>query len=298
MNRPQNAVLRVVDPGPLTLLEDLGRVTGAAIGLPRGGAVDRAGLRLANRLVGNPEHAAGLEVLWGGLVVEALADTVISVCGAPVSVTIDGRAERSHTAVPVRAGAVIALGRCVLGRCVVRGVRPLVAVAGGLAGESLLGSVSASPAAGLGRAPLVAGDLLMSAGLPTTPWITTDLGLTVGHDPHRPLRVIGGPRDDWLTDTARGLFATTGWRVGPQCDRVGIRLEGPPLAWSHPGRELPSEAVVPGAVQVPPEGRPLVFLADHPTTGGYPVVGVVHPDDLDALGQAGPGDEVRFRWWR
>jgi biotin-dependent carboxylase-like uncharacterized protein len=294
-----SAVLRVVDPGPLCLLEDLGRRTGLGMGLPRAGTLDRASLRLANRLVGNPETAAGLELLGGGLVVQVMSDTVLACCGAPAHVWVDGRPEPSHTAIPVRAGAQVRVGRPP------HGLRVLLAVAGGLAGDLLIGSVSSSPTAGLGRPPLRAGDVLDTAGLATGAWTATDVGLAgapVGWGAHAPvLGVFAGPRDDWFTPEARALFVGTQWRVSPECDRVGIRLQGP----RHPAQvglerlvagELPSEAVIPGSVQVPPDGRPVVFLADHPTTGGYPAIGVVDPADLDVLGQVRPGDELRFEW--
>lgn len=299
---PGGDLLRVVDAGALTLLEDLGRAAGSSIGLPRGGTVDRGALRLANRLVGNPEGAAGLEVLWGGLSFEVLADTVVAICGASCPVTVNGRPRSSHVALPVGVGDVVRLGRPVLG---VRGVgirgvgvRAVVALAGGLAGDEVLGSVSSSPTAGLGRAPLRAGEVMRSAGLPNRAGVATDLAVSTIGRGVRPQRVVPGPRDDWVTAAARDGFVRTGWRVSPQCDRVGVRLEGAALEWLSPGSEFPSEAVIPGSVQVPPDGRPLVFLADHPTTGGYPVIGVVHPDDLDALGQVGPGDEVWFEWFR
>lgn len=324
-------VLRVLEPGRLALLEDLGRTTGVGIGLPRGGTVDRAGLRLANRLIGNPEDAAGLEALWGGLAVEVLTDTVIAVGGAPAPVVVrragsggsggsggGERVEPSHTPLRVRAGDLVRIGRPT------RGVRVLVAVAGGLAGDSVVGSVSSSPSAGLGRGPLVAGEVLVGAGLAATSpsgefgtgefgtgefgtgdFGTGDFGtggselaVALACPPDRALRVVPGPRDDWFTADARDRFVRTGWLVGAHCDRVGVRLEGPVLERVSPGRELPSEAVIPGSVQVPPDGRPLVFLADHPTTGGYPVIGVVHPADLDVLGQVSPGGSVRFAWWR
>ncbi|CAI9399534.1 5-oxoprolinase subunit C [Aestuariimicrobium sp. T2.26MG-19.2B] len=296
---PAGPVLRVLEPGPLCLLQDLGRRTGLGMGLPRAGALDRASLRLANRLVGNPETAAGLELLGGGLVVQVMADTVLAFCGAPAPVLVDGRPEPSHTALPVRAGAQVRVGRPS------HGLRVLLGVAGGLAGDLLAGSVSSSPTAGLGRAPLRAGDVLDSAGLATGPWTATDLGLAAaavgGGSDGLMLGVFAGPRDDWFTPAARALFVATPWLVSPECDRVGMRLQ----ARHHPAQvglerlvtgELPSEAVIPGSVQVPPDGRPVVFLADHPTTGGYPVIGVVDPADLDVLGQVRPGDELRFEW--
>lgn len=294
MTGSSSPLATVIAPGMLTLIEDLGRglgdlPTGAAIGLPSGGAMDRGALRLANRLVGNPEEAAGLEVLLGGVVLRFDTRAVVAVTGAPVEVWIDERVQPHHRPLVVESGSTLRLGRAVTG------LRMVVAIASGVAGEMLAGSVSASPAAGLGRAPLVAGDRLSSARLPVEPAMAADVAESAAGGGGVTLRLVPGPRDDWLSDHAHAVIAQTGWRVTADCDRVGIRLTGPMLQRRRTD-ELASEAVVRGAVQVPPSGQPVIFGADHPTTGGYPVIGVVAEPDLDLLGQVRPGDEVRFSW--
>ncbi|MEQ0559228.1 biotin-dependent carboxyltransferase family protein [Amycolatopsis sp. NEAU-NG30] len=277
--------LEVLDPGRYALVEDLGRPGYAHLGVAPSGALDTASLRLANRLVGNDEAAAGIETLLGGLSVRFTAAATVAVTGPAVDVRVDGRGAGSHAPVPVRAGQTLTLGTPATG------LRCYLAVSGGIAVEPVLGSRSWDVLSGIGPPPLEAGDVLplgVPAGIPAG----ADVVVPVAAPADLVIPVTLGPRDDWFDDPARSLSAW--WTVTAESNRVGLRLDGTPLRRSVEG-ELPSEGVVTGAIQVPPSGLPVVFLADHPTTGGYPVAAVVRRAALGALAQARPGTRVRFR---
>jgi biotin-dependent carboxylase-like uncharacterized protein len=274
-------MITVVRAGPLTTVQDLGRPGWAHLGVPRSGALDVPALLAANRLVGNPDSAAGLETTLLGCALRCSADAVVAVTGAPAAVLLDGAPAAFGAAVQVPAGATVDVGRAT------SGVRSYLAVAGGIDVEPVLGSRSTDTLSGLGPAKLAKGDELpvgSSQGTPgTAGW------MPVSDGDHLVLRMRLGPRDDWFTGLDAFLAAT--YTVTPVSNRVGARLAGPALTRARPG-ELPSEGVVLGAVQVPADGQPLIFLADHPTTGGYPVVGVV--DDVTPLAQARPGTMISF----
>jgi biotin-dependent carboxylase-like uncharacterized protein len=277
--------LEVLDPGRYALVEDLGRPGYAHLGVAPSGALDTASLRLANRLAGNDEAAAGIETLLGGLSVRFTAAATAAVTGPAVDVRVDGRDVGSHAPVPVRAGQTLTLGTPATG------LRCYLAVSGGIAVEPVLGSRSRDVLSGIGPAPLEAGDVLplgVPAGIPAG----ADVVVPVAAPADLVIPVTLGPRDDWFDDPAGSLSAW--WTVTAESNRVGLRLDGTPLRRSVEG-ELPSEGVVTGAIQVPPSGLPVVFLADHPTTGGYPVAAVVRRAALGALAQARPGTRVRFR---
>jgi biotin-dependent carboxylase-like uncharacterized protein len=167
-----------------------------------------------------------------------------------------------------------------------------VGVSGGITVEPVLGSRSTDLLSGLGPAPLTDGAVL-PVGSPTTPHARVDVAPQPAPPTELVLRVTLGPRDDWFTPDAVRDFTSRAYRVSSASNRIGLRTEGPALDRARPG-ELPSEGMVLGAVQVPPDGRPVVFLADHPTTGGYPVIAVVRTEDLPAAAQAVPGTPVRF----
>ncbi|WP_443706231.1 biotin-dependent carboxyltransferase family protein [Saccharothrix obliqua] len=273
--------------GPQALVQDLGRPGYAHLGVPPSGALDAPSLRLANRLAGNPEDAACLEVLLGGLALRAGCSCTAAVAGPATPLLVNGVARDSPT--HLAPGDELVLGTPVAG------LRAYLALSGGVALPAELGSRATDLLSGLGPAPLAAGDVL-PLGVPT--------GVPTGADVLPPVRVpdelvlpvVTGPRDDWFDDAVAQLRAGR-WEVSERSNRVGVRLRGTALlrTAARQGCELPSEGLVTGAVQVPAAGRPVVFLADHPTTGGYPVVGVVPPDALPALGQARPGTRVRFR---
>jgi biotin-dependent carboxylase-like uncharacterized protein len=270
-------MIEIVAPGPFATVQDLGRPGYAALGVARSGAFDRAALRLANRLVGNPDGAAAAEVTLGGLIMRLVDPATVAFTGAACAGAPDWNA-----AVTLAAGATVAL------ETPREGLRSYLAVRGGIAVEPVLGSSSTDTLSGLGPAPLRAGDRLP---------IGAARGSVVGASAAAPrrtpdLRVRFGPRDDWFTAAARHLLLDSGWTVRPDSDRVGIRLDGPPLERACTD-ELPSEPTLPGALQVPPDGRPILFGPDAPVTGGYPVIAVV--DDPDPAAQLRPGQTLRFR---
>ncbi|CAM5599458.1 biotin-dependent carboxyltransferase family protein [Streptomyces tanashiensis] len=276
----------VVRAGALTTVQDLGRPGYAHLGVPRSGALDPAALRLVNRLAGNGEDAAVLETTVDGCALRPRCAVTVAVGGAPCPVRVDGRPAAWGTTVRVGAGSVLEIGAAA------RGLRSYVALGGGIAVPPVLGSRSTDLLSGLGPAPLADGAVLPLGAAAAVPG-SVDAPPWPGPPDELVLRVRPGPRDDWFTAEALRAFTTRAYRVSPASNRIGLRLEGPALERAVPG-ELASEGMVLGAVQVPPDGRPVVFLADHPTTGGYPVVAVVREADLGAAAQAVPGTPVRF----
>lgn len=283
-------MIEVVRAGALTTVQDLGRPGHAHLGVGRSGAVDRASLALANRLVGNPDGAAALELTFGGLVVNAHDSVTVALAGAPCPALLDGRAVAMHTPVSVVAGQTLALGMPA------HGVRTYLAVRGGLDCEEVLGSVATDLLSGLGPPPVRDGDRL-DVRTPTGPVPGVDVVPVSVGAPEVVLRVVAGPRADWFSPWAVARLGEARFHVTPASDRVGVRLHGPVLDRVREG-ELASEGMVEGAVQVPPDGHPVIFLADHPVTGGYPVIAVVHPADIPLAAQLRPGDVVRFRFER
>lgn len=254
--------------GLLTTVQDLGRPGLAHLGVPRAGAADVEALVHANRLVGNRPGAAALEVTALGPRLRFEVDATVAV---------HGRARFVPT------GAVVDVGS------VPSGLRGYVAVRGGVDVAPVLGSRSTCTLSGLGPPPLQAGDRLRVgtdvAGEPRDlPAVDRRAG---------PLRLLLGPRDDAVTAAGLAALLSQPWTVGGSSDRTALRLEGTPLERAG-AAELPSEGLVAGSVQVPPDGRPVLFLGNHPTTGGYPVVAVVAVADLGRAAALAPGDEVRL----
>ena len=277
--------LEVTDAGLQVSVQDLGRAGQAHLGVPRSGALDEPAHRLANRLVGNPESAATLECLGGRVSFRARTAMTVAVTGAHVPVTVDGRHRDWGNTVPVPAGALVELGDAT------SGLRAYVAVSGGIDVEPVLGSRSTDLLSGVGPDLVEAGDVL-PVGTPVGQPVPVDSGHH--RRPGRRLRIRLGPRDDWFEEESVRALDGASYAVGSASNRIGLRLEGAPIR--RRGREeLPSEGMVLGAVQVPPNGQPVVFLNDHPTTGGYPVIGVVEPDDLALCAQLRPGDQVTLR---
>ena len=285
--------LRVIQSLPLTLIEDLGRTGHAAVGVSTSGAMDRPSLKRANRVVGNPPGAAGLEIVDGGLSVEAAGDQVLAVTGAPVELRITS--PHGARTVPMAhpfallTGEVLTLGKPT------SGFRCYLAARGGFDTPKVLGSRSTDTMSGLGPAPVAPGQLLSVApvkGLHCVGWPEPQPDFS---DPDATvLDVTLGPRHDWFTDEALALLGSTSWEVSNDLNRVGMRLEGPVLQWGRTG-ELPSEGTIAGSIQVPPSGQPVVFLSDHPTTGGYPVIDVLAENQLEKAAQIRPGSSVRLR---
>jgi len=290
------SVVRVLDPGPLTLVHDLGRPGLAALGVSASGAFDRAAHRLAARLVGNNENTAALECLLGGLRLALPAGSWFAITGAwsdAVLVT-DGarRVVEPHAAVRTQAPAELHLG------AVTRGLRSTVALRGGLAVPLALGSRSRDTLAGLGPEPLRAGDVLPLGPEPGSPVPAADLvPVDAPTDGVVELGVRPGPRHDWFDAAAWALLLTSEWITSARSDRTGVRLEGPVLARVPDlvGVELASEGMLRGSIQVSPDGAPTVLGPDHPVTGGYPVIAVVVEASLDLLAQLRPGQPVRLR---
>lgn len=292
------AVVRVLDPGPLTLVQDLGRPGLASLGVSTSGAFDRAAHRLANRLVGNEEGAATLEHLLGGLRLALPTGTWVAVTGAwgTIELVLAGggapRPVEPHTATVIDSPSELRLGP------VPRGLRATIAVRGGLAVPATLGSRSRDTLAGLGPAPLVAGDVLPIGPVPATPVPPADLvPIDLPTDGVVELGVRPGPRHDWFDAEAWQQLVTAVWAASARSDRTGVRLEGPALARTPEStdRELPSEGTLRGSIQVSPDGAPTILGPDHPVTGGYPVIAVVTDASLDLLAQLRPGQPVRLR---
>ncbi|MFF7386667.1 5-oxoprolinase/urea amidolyase family protein [Streptomyces griseoluteus] len=278
--------LVVVRAGALTTVQDRGRPGLAHLGVPRSGALDPPAAALVNRLVGNSPDAAVLETTLDGCALRARSAVTVAVGGAPCPVRVGGRPASFGAPVRVPSGEVLEVGAAVAG------VRSYVAVAGGVAVEPVLGSRATDLLSGLGPPPLADGTVL-PVGPPTAAPARLDSAPQPAPPAELVLRVTLGPREDWFTPRALEDLTTRTYLVSPAGNRIGLRTEGPALERARPG-ELPSEAMVLGAIQVPPDGLPLVFLADHPTTGGYPVPAVVHPADLPGAAQARPGTPLRF----
>jgi biotin-dependent carboxylase-like uncharacterized protein len=283
-------VIEVVRAGALTTVQDLGRPGHAHLGVPRSGALDRPALRLANALVGNPEGCAGLETTLTGCAVRMSAGGTVAVTGATARVRVDGADADACVAIEVPPGGVLDIGRAT------SGVRTYVAFAGGVAVEPVLGSRSTDTLSGLGP-PALSDGLRLPLGTAVSrgtalspPRVQSSAPRPEGRQAVR-LMVHLGPRADWFVDSAVQALLGSPYTLSPMSNRVGARLTGASLTRAEAG-ELPSEGLVLGAIQVPADGQPLVFLADHPTTGGYPVIGVV--DDVTPLAQARPGTTVTF----
>jgi antagonist of KipI len=301
----------ILRPGLLTTIQDLGRPGWQKYGIVAGGALDPVALRIANLLVGNPENEAGLEITGTGLMLQFHQNARIAVCGGALSPMVDGKPLPCWRPVAVRKGSVLAF------HAPCEGYRAYLAVAGGFDVPPFLGSRSTylhARVGGFRGRALQVGDVLPFRAPAPVPlgqeteangedsdkipfvaarWRICTEALVAG--PGRAMvRVMRGPQWDWFAPQARYRFFTEAFRVMPQSDRMGCRLEGPPLERSVTA-EMISEAVTAGSVQVPPDGRPIVLLADRPTTGGYPKIAQVATVDLPLLAQWRPGMEVRFQ---
>jgi biotin-dependent carboxylase-like uncharacterized protein len=265
------AGIEVVAPGPLTTVQDLGRPGHAALGVCPSGAADRPALLAANRVVGNEPEAACLEVTFGGLSLRCDPPAVLAVTGARCPAAPYGEA--------VETGA-LQLGRPA------SGLRSYVAVRGGVDVPPVLDSRSADLLSGIGPPALKPGDrLAVGSDIAGPPRLAHLLAPSLPEPV--PLRTLPGPRADW----AAGTLVGSEYVVSAASNRVGVRLQGPPVRRAQAG-ELGPEGLLAGAVQLPPDGRPIVSLADHPVTGGYPVVAVIIAADVALLAQCRPGTRV------
>ncbi|MFD1702044.1 5-oxoprolinase/urea amidolyase family protein [Methylopila henanensis] len=290
-------VLTLVEAPLPALVQDLGRPGFAGQGVSASGALDRAALRAANRIVGNEPGRPCLEIAGGGFVFTSSGPAVVAVAGAPCALEI-----RAADGVPYPAAAYaplpLAAGDRVALRAPERGVRSYLAARGGFTVEPELGSASTDTLARLGPAPLQTGARLAIGTGPAGP---VALHETPAEEPPATgdvvtLDVVLGPRADWFTAASLALLCEQDWEVTPRSDRVGLRLAGErALGRADPTAELPSEGTATGAIQVPHDGQPVLFLADHPLTGGYPVIATVAERHLDRAGQIPPGARIRFR---
>ncbi|GIG53917.1 biotin-dependent carboxyltransferase family protein [Demequina activiva] len=285
------SAIRIERAGALTTVQDRGRPGYAHLGVPRSGAADLPALDQANALVGNRVDAAVLEATATGVAVRALADAVVAVTGADAPVWV------GSVPAPLRAPIRLAAGQVMEVGSPDRGWRSYVAVRGGIGAEPVLGSRATDLLSGLGPAPLRDGDELPV--LAATPLGERDFAAlrasgAQGGPGALDLTVTLGPREDWFRASAVEAFLSSAFTATGDSNRVGLRLDGPVLERARDG-ELASEGMVLGAVQVPPSGKPVIFLADHPVTGGYPVIAVVDSVGVAAAAQARPGESVRFR---
>ncbi|HEY8449479.1 MAG TPA: biotin-dependent carboxyltransferase family protein [Bacillota bacterium] len=304
---PQAGTIEVLEPGLLTTVQDLGRYGFQRHGFSPSGAADPAALILGNRLVGNDPGAAALEITILGPRLRFTAETAIALTGADLGAVLDGEPVPVGVTVRVPPGGELAFrgGR--------RGCRSYLCVAGGIDVPQLLGSRSTDLWAGIGGyrgRPLRAGDRLPlgPAGRPAAALAGRSVQWTFVPD-EIVLRVVPGPQWEWFPAEAVERFFGSVYHVRPDSDRSGVRLEGPAIA--RKARELLSEGQTLGAIQIPPDGRPIVLMAGRATVGGYPKLGIVITPDIGWLAQARPGDRVRFerieldealelyrQWWR
>ncbi|WP_164877603.1 biotin-dependent carboxyltransferase family protein [Prescottella agglutinans] len=283
------AWLEVSRAGARTTVQDRGRAGNAALGVGVSGAADIVAHDSANRLVGNDPSAATLEMTLGGLRARAIGPATIAVTGAPTPLTVNGTPRPLYSTLHLRDGDEIALG------IASAGLRTYLAVRGGIDVPAVLGSRATDTLSGIGPEPLRDRDRLPVGQLHGEWPIEEFIPPPAPAADTVELRIRLGPRDDWFTPASRTALVRQTWTVTTDTDRVGARLEGPgPLHRAHRG-ELASEGMVTGALQVPPNGMPVLFLTDHPVTGGYPVIAVVLEDDIPAAAQLRPGCRIRFR---
>ncbi len=305
---PEAGALHVLAPGLSTTVQDPGRPGFRDAGVPVGGAADPQALAMANLLVGNPPGMAALELTLAGPTLMFGCEAAMALCGAPFEAWLDGQALEPMRPYYVPAGAVLTIRRAAAG------CRGVLAVAGGIAVPEVLGSRSTYARArlgGLAGRPLQADDLL-PLGPPSgtarrlmallrrqpggrsrfaaAPWLATPAPLP--GQAACTVRALRGPEAALFAPEVLRRFFAGPYTVRPEADRMGVRLQGTPIAATA---SMVSEAVAPGAVQVPPDGQPIVLLPDCGTTGGYPRIAQVAAVDLPLLGQLRPGVQLRFR---
>ncbi len=293
MNNP--ALLEVLEPGLLTTVQDAGRKGWARYGVPPSGPLDTAAFAAANALVGNAPGAAALEITLTGPTLRVSREGLIAVCGAAFDVWVGTLPVPLWHAVYVRAGRLITFGTRR------SGARAYLAISGGIALPPFLGSQATYLPGGFGGVDgraLRAGDRL-PLGVDTARNLLQRAGRVwpverrPPYTPQPTLRVVLGPQDGHFTTEGVATFLDSVYQLTPEADRMGARLQGPLIAHRGP-TGIVSDGVVAGSIQVPPDGQPIVMLADHQTTGGYPKIATVIRADLPLLAQCLPGDHVRF----
>ncbi|WP_253905672.1 5-oxoprolinase/urea amidolyase family protein [Arthrobacter sp. H5] len=296
---PADPFLEVLSPGPQSLVQDLGRPGLGDLGVSPSGAADTAGARQANRLVGNEPGDAVIETVLGGLAVRAHGELTAALSGAGAPAGI--RSAHGERQAPMCAPFALHDGESLHLGAPGSGLRTYLAVRGGINVPSVLGSRSTDLMSGIGPAPLMGGTVLpvgvVERGRLVGSPESSTLPQAITSDQPVILRITAGPRQDWFTPESRSALTTQTWTVTAESNRIGVRLglaaATKPLEREQTG-ELPSEGVVAGSLQVPPSGLPVLFLADHPVTGGYPVIGVVVPEDLPIAAQLPPGATLHF----
>ncbi|MDN4649587.1 biotin-dependent carboxyltransferase family protein [Curtobacterium sp. PsM8] len=300
------STLTVVQVGYGVTTQDLGRPGLSDMGLGAAGAADRGSAALANRMVGNRPDAAVLEALLGSVTLRTDAYAVAAVTGAPCPVSIERADGRVHGAAAYEV-LLLEPGDTLRVGLAEERLRAYVAVRGGIGVDPVLGSRSWDSLAQLGPAPLTVGDVLpIGAGPGHGAGAEVGVGAWPVVDAVPPpllpwpgdpvvLDVVPGPRDDWFTPDWRTTLTGQEFHVSPDSDRVGVRTTAAAPLVRAVTHELPSEGVETGSLQVPPAGFPVLFLADHPVTGGYPVVAVLTPESVDRAAQLRPGDTLRLR---
>lgn len=293
---PTGSYLEITRSGLHSVLQDMGRPGQTGQGVSRSGALDLGALRAANRAVGNPSDMACVESVLGGLAFVCHGNAVIAITGALTPVTITSSSglqwqAANYQPIELQAGDRVSLGSPKAG------LRSYLAVRGGLEVTPVLGSLSTDTLAQVGPPALTVGDRLGFAS------VTAGTSVSLNESPAFELPtaacvitldVVMGPRTDWFTADAVARLSNQLWRVTSQSNRVGIRLAGEePLTRSN-DQELPSEGTAVGAIQVPASGQPVLFLADHPLTGGYPVIASVASHHLDLAGQIPINAQIRF----
>jgi biotin-dependent carboxylase-like uncharacterized protein len=289
-----SGALKVLAPGLHTTVQDFGRIGYQALGVPVSGALDGPSLRLGNALVGNPPGLAALEILYSGPTLEILADAArLAVAGVGARLAIGG--ERGRT-VPAWQSVTLARGevfQIVLGPA---SVCAYLAVEGGVVVPPVLGSASTYLRAGLGgfegRA-LRESDLVPLAVERASERPEQRLPAPLPATADQPIRVILGPQQEYFTEEAVATLLDAEFRISTSADRMGMRLDGPGLC-HHDGWDIVSDAIATGSIQVPGSGQPILLLADHQTTGGYPKIATVVSADLPVVGRRRPGDLIRF----
>ena len=283
--------MEVLDAGLMTVYQDLGRPGYGDLGVTASGAADRASAATANTAVGNPRQSTVLENI-GGMELRALSDTVICVTGATTRVWV------GDMPVQLARPALVTAGQTVLIDAAHYGMHNYIALRGGLIADAELGSSATDVLSGLGPSPISAGDVL--AVPPNSPGttdsqLTNPLRVTQSEDGRTvaTLRCVLGPRDDWFGANVQ-RFLETQWTVSSQSNRVGLRLDSDTTVERVVDGELPSEGMVAGSVQIPPNGKPVLFLRDHAVTGGYPVIATVLEEDIDIAAQLPPEALVSF----
>jgi biotin-dependent carboxylase-like uncharacterized protein len=283
-------VIRVLEPGPQTTVQDLGRPGHLRYGIPPSGPLDRHALVLANRLVGNEDGAAGLECTVLGPRLEFQAPGAFAVTGAAMPVSVNGSEAPAWTTVPVKPGDVLKLGPARAG------VRSYVAVAGGIDVPLALGSRSTylrGRLGGLEGRALRKEDVLrlVSAATPRVRRVRSAAIPDLAGAPT--IRVVLGPQDDRFTEDGLATLVGSEYEMLPQSDRMGARLHGPPIAHRR-GHDIVSDGIALGSIQVPGDGQPIALLVDRQSTGGYTKVATVCSFDIGRLGQVKPGQRLRF----